>query len=100
MDSIDSLALRISNAFHAVRYPGDGNLAGSSYGEEPAALEREFRGRTDWRELEARFLDQAPDGWGSALSFFSARAFRFYLPAYLLADLHGELECCGNPPSG
>ena len=28
---------------------------------------------------------------GSALSFFSAKAFRFYLPAYLIADLEGHL---------
>ena len=31
-------------------------------------------------------IDRAPDGFGSALSFFSDEAFRFYLPAYLIAD--------------
>ena len=33
-----------------------------------------------------------PDGFGTALSFFSDEAFHFYLPAYLLADLDNQLE--------
>ena len=38
------------------------------------------------------FLDQAPAGYSSALSFFSDEAFRYFLPAYLLADLDGALD--------
>lgn len=87
-----SLARKIDAAFDAVVYPGDDNLTDSTYGEEPEALKEEFRGKTDWRVIDAEFLDQAPSGWASALSFFSAEAFRFYLPAYLLADLRGELS--------
>lgn len=56
-------------------------------------LVREFAGKDDWRTLDAAFLDQAPDGYSSALSFFSDEAFRFYLPAYLLADMQGALRC-------
>jgi len=37
-------------------------------------------------------LDRAPDGLASALSFFSDEAFRYYLQAYLIADLSGALE--------
>jgi hypothetical protein len=37
-------------------------------------------------------LDSAPDGFSSALSFFSDEAFRFYLPAYLVADIDGRLR--------
>ncbi len=33
-----------------------------------------------------------PCTFGSALSFFSDEAFRFYLPAYLIADIDGLLE--------
>ncbi len=41
--------------------------------------------RSEWRVLDAGFLDQA------GLGFLSAAAFRFYLPAFLLADLDGAL---------
>ncbi len=94
----EQLIALIEDAFAEVQYPGDDRLTDSTYGEEPAALAEDFRGRTDWRELDVAFLNQAPDGWGTALSFFSAAALRFYLPAYLIADIRGELEC-GGPES-
>jgi len=56
-------------------------------------VEQEFAGRTDRWELSPEFLDQAPDGFASALSFFSDDAFRYYLPAYLIADIDNKLEC-------
>jgi len=37
------------------------------------------------------FLDRSPGGLASALSMFSHEAFRFYLPAYLIADIDGKL---------
>ena len=88
----DELTDKIALAFAGVAYPGDDDLTESTYGEEPAALVKEFSGKTDWRQLDAKFLDQAPDGWGSALSFFSRNALRFYLPAYLIADVRGDLK--------
>jgi hypothetical protein len=91
MTQTNDLIARIEQAFADVAYPGDDDLTDSSYGEEPAAPIEDFRGKTDWRALDSGFLDQAPDGWASALSFFSGRALRFYLPAYLIADLRGEL---------
>ena len=89
---MDDLISRIEQAFADVSYPGDDDLTDSTYGEEPAALVIEFRGKTNWRELDPEFLDQAPDGWASALSFFSANALRFYLPAYMIADVLGRLQ--------
>jgi hypothetical protein len=86
------LIAKIEQAFVDVPYPGDEFLTDSTYGEEPAALVEEFRGRDDWRALDAEFLDQAPDGWASALSFFSGKALRFYLPAYMIADIRGQLR--------
>ncbi len=86
------LTEKIEHAFAGVVYPGDDDLTGSSYGEEPAALVNDFRGKADWKQLDTSFLNQAPDGWGSALSFFSDNALRFYLPAYMIADLRGELD--------
>jgi hypothetical protein len=88
---VDTLIQQIRNAFASVAYPGDKNLT-DSFGEEAEALEKEFRGRTEWTALDPEFLNQAPDGWGSALSFFSAKAFQFYLPAYLIADIEGLLK--------
>ena len=83
---------KIEQAFADVEYPGDDDLTDSTYGEEPAALVKDFSGKTDRRELDVAFLNQAPHGWGTALSFFSGRALRFYLPVYLIADVRGELD--------
>lgn len=83
---------QIEKAFAGVEYPGDGDLTGSTYGEEPAALVKDFQGKTDRQQLSAAFLNQSPEGWGTALSFFSARALHFYLPVYLIADIRGELD--------
>lgn len=91
MVDIEALGQKISNAFAGVEYPRDSNLRNSDEGEEPYLLEAEFKGKDDWAKLPAEFIDLAPDGFVTALSFFSHAAFRFYLPAYLLADLDGEL---------
>jgi hypothetical protein len=86
---------KIKIAFASVEYPGDNDITDSTYGSEPEALKREFIGKKDWRILNSKFLDQSPEGWHTALSFFSYRAFHFYLPAYLIADIQGELaEVC------
>jgi hypothetical protein len=83
---------QIASAFAAVEYPGDWCLRGSNEGDEPHRVEQAFKGKKDWRALDPAFIDRAPDGFASALSFFSDEAFRFYLPAYLIADLRGQLE--------
>lgn len=92
MTKPEDLIKRIEQTFATASYPGDDRLRGSDMGDEPYLLEQEFRGRDDWRALPAQFLDLAPDGFASALSFFSDEAFRFYLPAYLVADLKGVLR--------
>src|ERR1700687_5966157 len=83
----------IASAFAAVEYPGDWCLRGSNEGDEPYLVEEAFKGKTDWRVLDPTFLDRAPDGYASALSFFSDEAFHFFLPAYMLADIRGQLDC-------
>jgi hypothetical protein len=89
---LEALKEQIRSAFAGVSYPGDDGLRGSDEGDEPFEVERDFRGKTDWRTLDAGFIDQAPDGLASALSFFSDAAFHFYLPAYLMADVEGRLD--------
>ncbi len=83
---------QIRTAFARVDYPGDWCLRGSNEGDEPYLVERDFKGKTDWRILDPSFIDQSPDGLASALSFFSDEAFRYFLPAYLVADIDGRLE--------
>ncbi len=82
------LLTRLQAAFARVPHPGDDALT-TSAGDEADALRADFRGRTDWRALDASFLDRA--GQGTALAFFTDEALRFYLPAYLAADLAGLL---------
>jgi hypothetical protein len=81
------VAAQIRAAFEPVEYPGDAYLLGSTEGGEPEEEVGPFRG-TDWRTLEPEFVDRH----AAALSFFSQAALRFFLPAYLLADLAGQLS--------
>lgn len=93
MNNRDEVIRLIKDAFKRNKYPGDDNIRESNQGDEPFLLEKEFKGKKDWQYLNSSFLDQAPDGFSTALCFFSDKAFCFYLPAYLIADLKGELEC-------
>jgi hypothetical protein len=92
MPDSEAVKSQIQKAFVNVEFPGDWCLRDNNEGKEPYLLEQEFKGKTDWRSLDSTFIDHAPDGFGSALSFFSDEAFRFYLPAYLIADIDGKLE--------
>lgn len=83
----NEVAAAIRAAFATTPYPGDAFLVGSSEGCEPEEEAGAFRGRVDRDSLDAAFLD----GHYCALSFFSEGAFRYYLPAYLLADLDDRL---------
>jgi hypothetical protein len=86
----DEVKALIRDAFADTEYPGDDALV-RSQGDEPDEVVALFRGKTDWRALNASFVDLAGAASPSALSFFSPAAFRFYLPAYLIADLSGAL---------
>jgi hypothetical protein len=78
---------QIREAFSRTHYPGDGCLQGSFEGCEPYEEVGAFVGRTDWKALDSAMLD----AHSCALSFFSEGGFRFFLPAYLIADLRNEL---------
>ncbi len=86
----ESMAQSIMQAFAQSAWAADAPVT-ESVGEEAEAMGRAFADRPHWHTLSAAFLNAAPEGYGSALSFFSPAAFRFYLPAYLLADGRGEL---------
>lgn len=87
MNAPQSITQLIHDAFGANAYPGDPWLVGSREGCEPEEEVGPFRGQTDWRALEADFLDRQ----AGALHFFSEAGLRFFLPAYLIADVNGAL---------
>jgi hypothetical protein len=92
MPALDELKAQIRAAFAKVETPPHWCLSNSREGDEPLAVDRDFKDKAPWDSLDAAFLDQAPEGWGTALSFFSDEAFHYYLPAYMLADLDEKLQ--------
>ena len=66
-------------------------MVNSVLGDEPVLVEADFADKDDWINLLPEWLDEAPDGLASALSFLAGEALRFYIPAYLVADLMGAL---------
>jgi len=87
MSDRDTVIRRIEAAFAGNAFPGARFLQGSFEGCEPYDEVGPFEELEDWRVIEAGFLD----GHASALSFFSEAGFRFFLPAYLISDLRGQL---------
>jgi hypothetical protein len=87
MISKEAVINLILAAFGETEYPGDNFLRGSFEGTEPYEETATFKGKTEWGKLDSGMLE----AHSSALSFFSEGAFRFFLPAYLIADLRGEL---------
>jgi hypothetical protein len=83
----DALVQAIRTGFAGSTYPGDAFLQGSFDGCEPYDEVGPFIGITDWTTLEPAFLDARY----CALSFFSEGAFRFFIPAYLVADVRQQL---------
>src|SRR4051812_47440669 len=67
-------------------------MVNSVQGDEPLEAAACFADKEDWTELLPEWLDEVPDGLGSALHFLSDAAIRFYIPAYLAADLAGGLR--------
>src|SRR3712207_2295809 len=88
MSRREAVIEKIHSAFEGGEYPGENFLQGSFDGCEPYEEVSPFKSKKDWRDIEADFLDVHAD----ALSFFSEGAFRFFLPAYLVADLQGQLS--------
>jgi hypothetical protein len=86
--SREAVIEKIQSAFAGNEYPGGRFLQGSFEGCEPYEEVGPFEDVEDWRSIDASFLD----GHADALSFFSEAGFRFFLPAYLISDLRGQLK--------
>ena len=87
MSSREAVIRQIREAFGRSEFPGDDYLQGSFEGREPFEEIEPFKGRDDWQAIDASLLDTHH----AALSFFSEAGLRYFLPAYLVADLRGEL---------
>jgi hypothetical protein len=85
---LEALVQTIRAGFQHSAYPGDAYLQGTFEGCEPYDEVGPFKGITDWSVLEAPFLD----GHYCAPGFFSEAGFRFFIPAYLVADVRGLLR--------
>jgi len=88
MDDKKAVIEQIYEAFGNNDYPGDDYLQGSFDGCEPYEEIEPFKGRQDWKNIGSELLDTH----SGALNFFSEAGLRFFLPAYLIADLHDELQ--------
>ena len=87
MGDREAVIEKIQNAFAGSEHPGGRFLQGSFEGCEPYEEVGPFENKQDWGGIQAGFLD----GHANALSFFSEAGFRYFLPAYLIADLRGHL---------
>jgi hypothetical protein len=88
MSDREAVIEKVQRAFAGNVHPGMRFLQGSFEGCEPYDEVGPFETVENWRGIEAGFLD----GHANALSFFSEAGFRYFLPAYLVADLRGELQ--------
>lgn len=79
---------KIRTVFGSNEYPGDTYLQGSFDGSEPFEETSPFRGKKDWQNIDSELLDT----YSGALNFFSEAGLRFFLPAYLIADLQDQLK--------
>jgi hypothetical protein len=77
----------IEAGFARTTRPSAPFIQGSREGCEPGEAVEPFLGLADWRGIPSAILD----GHYTALSFFSEAGFRFFLPAYLVADVRDEL---------
>ena len=88
MNDKETVIREVREAFGNNEYPGDNYLQGSFEGCEPYEEIEPFKGRQDWQNIDSKLLD----AHSGALNFFSEAGLRYFLPAYLMADLHEELQ--------
>ncbi|BDI30865.1 hypothetical protein CCAX7_29160 [Capsulimonas corticalis] len=77
-----ALVEEIRSAFADAPYPGDNNLSGSRQGDEAAEIALDLRG-VHWRTIAPWLLADN----STATSFLTHEGLRYYLPAFLIADL-------------
>ncbi len=86
-----ALVNQIREAFADTPMPVGDRLTGSVQTDEPYEISLEFQGQ-DWQTLHPEFLSYH----SASLSFFTAEAIRYYLPAYLIDSIYRS-DGNGNP---
>ena len=87
MDTPEAVIDVIRRAFATTERPPDAYLTNGGDGCEPEESVAPFRG-LEWSGLESAMLDANY----TALSFFSEGAFRYFVPAFMVADVRDELR--------
>lgn len=82
----------IEEAFAGIPYPGDDHIAEHPDHCPECRFTDDFFAGRHWHDLAV--ADRLPTGYGG-LSFLTPRAWRFFLPAYLLMGL-GDGEWAGD----
>ena len=90
--SADAVIEEVRQAFPARRQGRFLPLVNSTQGDEPLRVIAAFDDKDDWTTLAPEWLDKVPSGLGSALSFLADEALRFYIPAYVVADMVSTLR--------
>jgi len=79
----NKLIEKIKKAFVNTQYPGDENIVHKTqYDNEVAECEKKFLGKK-WQEVDWNTIDN--EGWASGCAFLTNEAYRYYLPAYMIA---------------
>src|SRR5262245_52846696 len=91
------LRRRIEEVFGPATCPASWALPGSYEGTESEQIAKRFAVLTHWRDARSDFLNAVfREESGHPLIQLSDEGFRHFLPAFLLADIDGQLE----DPSG
>ncbi len=88
MSDTESVIESVRAGFAQTPHPGDAFLQGSFEGTEPVEIVQAFSGVAAWSDIESSTLDAQY----TALGFLSEGGLRFFLPAYLVADLQDRLQ--------
>ena len=83
--SVENVKKSIIEAFAHTPPPADNNISSETYDDEGTSAF--FKGKT-WQVLSVNELKKH----SSSLTFFTAEAFRYYLPAFMLAEIENPLE--------
>jgi hypothetical protein len=83
MGKLAKFKSRIRRAFSDAVYPGDDKIIKNSTHYEIEDLHQDFDGKR-WQEISLAIAEP----WHNGTMLFTPEGFRYYLPAFLLADLH------------
>lgn len=90
----ESILLELTSAFPAIRPEGPGSVVAEFNLRTPEGVRTAtaFDEQTDWTRIDGAWLEAVSDSLSGALAVLTPQARKFYLPAFMAADLRGELK--------